>query len=45
MGKVAAILNLEMIDPNSAGIDTTFLDRRYVYQNENGWFGINIYAT
>jgi hypothetical protein len=45
MGKVAAILNLEMKYPNSARIKFSKIDRRYVYQNENGWFGINIYAT
>jgi hypothetical protein len=45
MGKVAAIINLEMTNPNSAGIDPTFVDLRYVYKNEKGWYGINKYAT
>jgi hypothetical protein len=45
MGKVASIINFEMTDPNSAGIDPTNVDRRYVYINEKGWYGINIYAT
>jgi hypothetical protein len=45
MGKVTAIINREMTDPNSVEIDPTFVDRRYVYKNEKGWYGINKYAT
>jgi hypothetical protein len=45
MGKIAAIINSEITDPNSIGIDPKFVDRRYVYKNEKGWCGINKYAT
>lgn len=45
MGKVAAIINLEINYPKLDEIDYSLVDRRYVYENEKGCFGINIYAS
>jgi hypothetical protein len=45
MTKVAAILDTELRDASSVKITKSYVDRRYVYKTDKGWFGINTYAS